>query len=100
MSNPILLNNTTPAIKHLCKKDKLLAKVISMVGNIIFRPLTDGDEYSYLIHAIINQMLSIKAGVKIYGQIESMCSGGITPEKITSLTTEKIRSTGTSNAKT
>jgi hhH-GPD superfamily base excision DNA repair protein len=70
-----------------------------MVGNIICHPLTDGEEYSYLVHAIIDQMLSIKVGAKIYGRLESLCSGRISPENIASLTTEEIRSTGISNDK-
>lgn len=100
MSNPIFLNSTSPAIQYLCRKDKRLAKVISMVGDISYRPHTDGDEYAFLVHEIIEQMLSIKAGAKIYGRLESLCMGQISPENMALLTIEEIRSTGTSNAKT
>ena len=93
----IKLDNTTPAIQHLCKKDKRLAKVISQIGVITYEPYTDG--YAFLIHEIIEQMLSIKAGAKIYGRLKDLCDGHITPEAISQLTDDQIRSTGTSTGK-
>jgi len=88
----------TPSIQYLCKKDKRLAKVISMVGPISYAT-HDEDPYSFLVHEIIEQMLSVKAGTKIYGRLESLCNGEITPERINALTDEEIRGTGTSSSK-
>ena len=93
----IKLDDTSPAVQHLCKKDKRLAKVISQIGAITYEPHEDG--YTFLIHEIIEQMLSIKAGAKIYGRLQDLCDGYITPEAISQLTDEQIRSTGTSNGK-
>lgn len=94
----IVLDETAPAIQHLCKKDKRLAKVIQMVGPITYE-VESKDPYTFLIHEIIEQMLSVKAGAKIYGRLKDLCNGEILPEKIVQLTNEQIKSIGTSNFK-
>lgn len=59
----ITLDMNTPSVQYLCKKDKQLAKVIEMVGPITYAPHTE-DTYAFLVHEIIEQMLSVKAGQK------------------------------------
>ena len=98
MSELITLNSTTPSVQYLCKKDKRLAKVISMVGEITYEPHED-DPYRFLVHEIIEQMLSIKSGEKIFGRLVDLCGGELVPEKVDKLSEEQIRSTGTSNPK-
>lgn len=97
MSNTTTLSSETEAIKYLCQKDKRLAKVISSIGPISYQPYEDG--YAFLVHEIIEQMLSVKAGAKIYERLETLCEGNITPDIINSLSDEEIRSIGTSSAK-
>lgn len=97
MSKTITLNNNSKSILYLIKKDKRLAKVISMIGPITYT--VHDDPFTSLIHEIIEQMLSKKAGNKIYSRLESLCGGVITPEKIDSLSTEEIKSIGTANSK-
>lgn len=97
MADTIILDMNHPAVQHLCKKDKRLAKVISMVGTITYEPHDDG--YSFIVHEIIEQMLSIKAGAKIYSRLTELCDGKISPERINALTDEQIRGTGTSSNK-
>ena len=63
MPNVITLNMGHPTVQYLCKKDKHLAKVIRMVGPITYVP-HDKFIYSFLVHEIIEQMLSVKAGQK------------------------------------
>ena len=94
----IVLNNEAPSIQYLCCRDKRLAKVISMVGPIEYTAHID-DPYAFLVHEIIEQMLSIKAGAVIYGRLSTLCNGSVTPEAIDSLSIEQIRSTGTSSTK-
>ena len=93
----VTLNKQTPQVMYLCSKDKRLAKVIDMVGEITYSTHNDG--YAFLIHEIIEQMLSIKAGAKIYGRLSELCLGHITPESISNLSDEEIRGTGTSSSK-
>lgn len=98
MPNIVKLNNESESIQYLCRKDKRLAKVISMVGDISYQP-HDEDPYSFIVHEIIEQMLSIKAGAKIYGRLEEMCGGKVTPETVNALSEEEICTTGTSSSK-
>lgn len=98
MPNVITLDIETPSVKYLCKKDKRLAKVISTIGSMQYT-LHDENAYSFLVHEIIEQMLSVKAGQKIYNRLEELCDGYVSPLKICSLTDEQIKGTGTSNAK-
>ena len=97
MHDVITLNMNAPSVQYLCRKDKRLAKLISMVGTITYSPYTDG--YPFLVHEIIEQMLSIKAGQKIYARLEELCNGNITPDIVTSLSNEEIHSIGTSKSK-
>ena len=97
MQDLITLDMNTPSVQYLCRKDKRLAKVISMVGTITYAPYTDGDPF--LVHEIIEQMLSIKASQKIYARLEDLCDGDISPNKIAMLSDEEIGSIGTSKPK-
>lgn len=69
-----------------------------MVGLIQYTP-HDEDAYSFLVHEIIEQMLSVKAGQKIFGRLEILCCSDISPNTIHNLKDKQIRSTETSNAK-
>ena len=98
MAAIVTLNQDSPSVQYLCKKDKRLTKVISMVGPITYEPHTD-NPFPFLIHEIIEQMLSIKAGAKIYGRLEKLCDDQITPDAIQKLSVEEIKAIGTSTAK-
>ena len=98
MPHIITLNEASPEIQYLCNKDKRLAKVISMVEPISYETHSEYP-YPFLVHEIIEQMLSIKAGAKIYGRLEELCEGNITPENVIVLSDEKLKSIGTSDAK-
>jgi len=87
----------SPELTFLCQKDKRLAKLIRMIGPLTYS-LHD-DDYSFLIREIIEQMMSVKAARAIYARLEALCCGSVTPESITKLTDEEIRSVGISWAK-
>lgn len=99
MKKIVMLNQDTPEIQYLCSRDKRLAKVISMVGSISYVHQDNVDGYAFLVHEIIEQMLSVKAASKIYSRLEELCLGNICPEAIATLSTDELRSTGTSSAK-
>lgn len=92
-----ILNRKHPAVQYLCDKDKRLAKVVDMVGEITYQPHKDG--YAFLVHEIIEQMLSIKAGAKIYARLQELCDGEITAQTVAALSDEEIKSIGTANSK-
>lgn len=64
MNDVIVLNSDLESIKYLCLKDKKLAKVISLIGEIPYQTYSSGKEFEFLVHEIIEQMLSVKAGEK------------------------------------
>lgn len=97
MANLHILNKRHPAVQYLCKKDKRLAKLIDMVGDIEYR--THPDCFSRLVRSIINQMLSNKAAYVIGGRVAALCGGSITPENLLKLDREQLRGAGLSYTK-
>ena len=97
MKQSITLPQTAPSIQHLQSCDKRLAKIIQEIGEISYTPHDDG--YAFLIHEIIEQMLSIKAGAAIYRRFTELCGGHIVPEIVEKLSVEEIKTTGVSSAK-
>lgn len=98
MPNVFTLDMNTPSVQYLCEKDKRLARVINMVGPISY-VLHEKDAYAFLIHEIIEQVLSVKAGKKIYERLEGLCDGKVTPKRIIALSDHEIRGTGISFSK-
>lgn len=52
-----------------------------------------------MIHEIIEQMLSVKAGQKIFVRLEELCNGEVTPQRISALSDDEVRGTETSSSK-
>lgn len=97
MADIQILNRQHPAVLYLCGKDKRLAKLIDMVGDIEYR--VQPDCFSRLVYSIINQMLSNKVAHIIGSRVVDLCGGSITPENILKLDREQLRSTGLSYTK-
>lgn len=93
-----VLNADTPAVKILCAHDKRFARLVQMLGAVEYYTHEDGP-FSFLVHEIVEQMLSIKAGEKIFSRIAELCSGKVTPKKIVKLSAEDLRATGVSTRK-
>ena len=96
--NSVSLTMDSPPIKYLCEKDKKLKVLIEAIGPMSYE-LHNSDPYSFLIHEIIEQMLSKKAGQKIYERLVNLCDGKVTPEKVATLSFEEVKSIGTANSK-
>ena len=69
MQESVTYNMSSPEIQYLCAKDKRLAKVINTIGPISYIKGEANDAYSFLVHEIIEQMLSKKAGDAIYRRL-------------------------------
>ena len=95
MPEIITLDINSPPVQYLCQKDKRLAKVVSMIGPITYSTHAN-EPYAFLVHEIIEQMLSVKAGAKIYERLVSLCEGHVKPSAIMELSEEELKSTGTS----
>lgn len=99
MDNCFVLDERSHEIQYLCNKDERLAKVIEMVGPITIDICDPADSFSFLIHEIIEQMLSVRVGAIIYERLELLCGGRVSPERIALLTDDQIKSIGTSSSK-
>lgn len=99
MQEIITLDGSSPEIIYLCEKDKRLAKVIKMIGPISYEIKHPEDAYAFLVHEIIEQMLSVKAGNAIYSRLKELCKGTICPEIVSKLSYDEIKSIGTSGKK-
>lgn len=91
------LDENSPAIKYLSKKDKHLAKVIKMIGPIDYQLNDDG--FAFLTSHIIGQMLSNKVADILTARLENICQGKITIPKIEDLTDEQLHDIGMSKSK-
>ncbi|MBQ6493797.1 MAG: DNA-3-methyladenine glycosylase 2 family protein [Erysipelotrichaceae bacterium] len=86
-----------PEAVYLKRKDKRLAKVIDMIGDLKIYQETDG--YSFLVEGIVGQMLSNKVAEVLCGRLHVLCEGDIDPEKIKKLSIADLKSIGISAAK-
>ena len=94
MAETIRLTNRNKSIRHLVKNDPRLKMLIDEIGTIQYKK--QDDPYGFLIHEIIEQMLSVKAARKIHGRLLQLCSGNISPEIITALNDDELKTIGTS----
>lgn len=99
MQESVTFDLNSPEIQHLCGKDKRLAKVINSIGPITYAKRDTGDAYAFLVHEIIEQMLSIKAGNAIYSRLLALCENRVCPDAISQLSDEEILSIGTAKSK-
>ncbi len=92
MSEVILLSDSTQSIRYLMQRDKRISKVINMVGPISYKP--HEDSYRFLVDTIIGQMLSNKVADVMSGRLSTLCNGNVSPDGVSSLSDEAIRSVG------
>jgi DNA-3-methyladenine glycosylase II len=97
MSKVILLSQENEAVQYLCKKDKRLAKVISMVGIITYLPYQDA--FHFIVDTIIGQMLSNKVADILSKRFIELCYGNVTPMAVNELCMESIKDIGISMKK-
>ena len=93
----VTLDGSSECIQYLSTVDKRLAKAISMVGPITYQP--HEDSYSFLVHEIIEQMLSTKVSKKMFERLTILCNGDVTPIAVSLLTDDQIRGIGISQSK-
>jgi len=85
------------AINHLKKSDPVLATIIERVGP--FRMNYDEPTFHSLAEAIVYQQLNGKAAVTIFKRFTDLAGEPVTPQGITKLTDEQMRSVGLSKQK-
>lgn len=97
MNNLITLTDSSESIIYLRSKDKRLARVIDAIGSISYVPYSDG--YSFLVNTIVGQMLSNKVADKLSERLLQLTNNEITPEQISKLSDEELKSIGISKNK-
>lgn len=81
-------------VKHLCRRDKRLCRLIHKIGNLDYR-LRD-DPYKYLVETIIGQLISVKAAEAIIERLKNACGGEITLRAVSGLSETDIKAAGCS----
>jgi DNA-3-methyladenine glycosylase II len=83
------------AVEELRAADPIMAGVIEECGVISSPPRTRADpeeHYGALLHSVINQQLSVKAGAAIYGRLTERFGGRTpTPEQLLADDPEELR---------
>lgn len=91
----ICLNPQSKEIQVLCKTDLRLAKVVQEVGPISYSVYSD--PFTFLVNTIIGQMLSNKVADILTDRFWNLCSK--TPQDVSKLSLDKIKSIGISYSK-
>ena len=84
-------------IQCLISKDKKLAKVINLIGDIECDVFTDS--FAFIVKEIVGQMLSNKVADVIANRLTDRCVGGISAETVRRLGIEGLREIGVSYSK-
>ncbi|MGH2878538.1 MAG: DNA-3-methyladenine glycosylase family protein [Solirubrobacteraceae bacterium] len=83
------------AVAALAAADPVMAGLIEQVGTLPSPPRTRADpqeHYGALLHAVVNQQLSVKAGAAIYGRLKERFGGHTpTPEQLLADDPEELR---------
>jgi DNA-3-methyladenine glycosylase II len=83
------------AVAALAAADPVMAGLIEQVGTLPSPPRKRADpeeHYGALLHAVVNQQLSVKAGAAIYGRLKERFGGHTpTPEQLLADDPEKLR---------
>lgn len=91
------LTSRNKSVRYLVEHDRKLAYLIDEVGPIEYH--IKDDPYGFLVYEIIEQMLSIKAAHCIHNRLLDLCDGNVSPQRISALSDEELKSIGTSSQK-
>ena len=84
-------------ISYLKAKDPRLFKVIDKVGDIVIQEYKDS--FVFLVDEIVGQMLSASVRNVLLSRLEALCKGNVSPNTVSALSIEKLRSIGLFNSK-
>jgi len=83
----------------LAERDPVLHRLVAEVGLARVRPPAE-THFQALARAIVYQQLAGAAAAAIYGRLIAALDGGVTPERMLSLSADTMRSVGLSGNKT
>src|SRR5262249_43966868 len=94
----LMINPHSAAQRHLSRRDRVLKRLISLVGDCVLRPQTD--LFAALVRSIVAQQISTKAAQSISARlIAGPCAGTLTPAALVVAPEEDLRAAGLSTAK-
>lgn len=96
MSNVLVFDEASPAVKALALADEKLADLINRTGSCTLELETD--YFASLAETIVGQQLSLGAARTIWDRVNKVC-GGISPRAILSADFDTLRGVGVSKAK-
>lgn len=87
------------ARRLLLRRDPILAAVIRRHGPCGLAAAQRSDHFSALVRAITGQQLSTKAAATIYARLDALMPGGVTPQSMSAVPDEALRTAGMSRQK-
>jgi DNA-3-methyladenine glycosylase II len=84
------------ARRLLARRDPVLGELMRRHGACGLADAQHEDPFRALVHAIISQQLSAKAGATIERRVHALFSGAMTPTALSSVTDEALRAAGMS----
>ena len=95
---PAAYDDTSPALRHLRRRDSKLAAVIDAIGPLDCAP-PDATPFEFLCFHIVGQMLSTKAADVIYARLRALVGNDIAPGRVRALSADELRGIGLSRRK-
>ena len=89
------------ALDHLCRRDKVLRRLIQKVGPCTFKARNHRSPFRALVESITHQQLNGTAAATIFGRVKALYPGRrfATPEELLATPDQRLRSAGLSRAK-
>ena len=84
------------ARRLLARRDPVLGELMRRHGACGLAAAQHEDPFRALVHAIISQQLSAKAGATIERRVRALFTGAMTPKALSSVTDEALRAAGMS----
>jgi 3-methyladenine DNA glycosylase/8-oxoguanine DNA glycosylase len=96
---PVTPEDYARARRILLRRDPVLAALIRKHGPCGLAAAQRADHFSALVRAITGQQLSTKAAATIYGRLSSLMPEGVTPQSLSALSDDQLRTVGMSRQK-
>jgi 3-methyladenine DNA glycosylase/8-oxoguanine DNA glycosylase len=96
---PVTPEDYARARRILLRRDPVLAALIRKHGPCGLAAAQRADHFSALVRAITGQQLSTKAAATIYGRLTSLMPDGVTPQSLSALSDDQLRTVGMSRQK-
>jgi DNA-3-methyladenine glycosylase II len=87
------------AIEAVASADPVLARLVSLVGPIRYRPRNLDGRFGALVRAIVFQQLAGHAANAIFQRVRALVDGPLTPEALLAVPDDALKGAGLSKAK-